>query len=168
MKKIFFDHSSFLIFLLLAIFIVASCAKNENTIYYGPVYQQTDKVAIAFLPEQVAENCFVFAHLLITIPAGKNGLEIAEIVTAEAQLRGADTILIGQSRKSEKDAVLTIRYFGPTQEYLCRENWCGWKFGYDVWEKQGNWVDVGYTEWNNNTRLYEHSITLQIAFLRCK
>ncbi len=168
MKKTLFHKSCLVTLVLLLGCILAGCAKKENIAYQGSLYQQTEKVSVAFLPEQVAKDCYVFAHLLITIPANKNGAEIAKIVLTEAKLRGADTVLLGQGRESEEDADLEIRYYGPSREYLCSDKWCGWKYGYDIWEQQGNWIGVGYQEWNNKTKQYAQSIMLQVAFLRCR
>ncbi len=165
--KIFNNYFSF-IFILLFVCLLTSCSsKNNNAVYKGTIYQHSKTVTVAFSPDQLTENCLVFAHLLVTVPAETNGKQIFDIITREAMMRGADAILIGQGRASEEDAALEINYYGPTREYLFRDQWSGWKYGFEVWEKQGKWIGIGYEEWNNPTRQFHHSIMLQVAFLRC-
>ncbi len=152
---------------IMALLLLTNCAKKQLFPYSGPDYPPTQQVTVNFLPEQVTDNCLVFAHLLVTIPPGKTGKDIADIISAEAKLRGADIVLVGQGRESDEDSDLEFRYFGPVQEYLCKAQWCGWKYGYELWEKQGQWVGIGFAEWDNQDQRYDHSIMLQIAFLSC-
>jgi len=152
--------------LLFVFFLPAACA-GHNPDYNGPQYPPSDRVTKAFQPSQIPDSCRVFAQMLATFPAGYSGQDIDEALSAEAQSRGADMALIGQSRRCEEDAPLSFDYYGPDQEYPIRD-WAGWKYGYDVWEKQGEWVGFGYTECGNSGVSYDYSVMSRIAFLRCR
>jgi hypothetical protein len=86
----------------------------------------------------VGKSCRVFAESLVQLPANMTGKDIENAVLAEAQGRGADQVLIGQTRQSEDDAGLRFLYYGPAHEYLCAGQCDGWKFGYNLWEKLGH------------------------------
>ncbi|ADW19116.1 hypothetical protein Despr_2983 [Desulfobulbus propionicus DSM 2032] len=141
---------------------------EDRTAYNGPVYPATNKIAIAFQSAQVDRSCRVFAEVLVQLPANQTGKDIEAAVLGEAGKRGADQVLIGQSRQSEDDNGLRFLYYGPAYEYLCDEQCGGWKFGYDLWEKQGAWVSVGYAEWGRGEAHFETPLTMQLAMLRCQ
>ena len=158
--------------LLLFLLLPAGCGyfgdEPDQTAYQGPSYPPTRSVKAIFLPGQAGASCRVFAQLLITIPAHATGAEIKKRVETEARARGADLILIGESRRMEDDDGFTFAYYGPGKEYLCTEKWCGWKYGYDAWEEQGEFVSLGYPEWGNPQTSFETPLMLQAAFLRCQ
>jgi len=141
--------------------------KNQNP-YTGPDYPPTSKIATAFQAAQAPRSCRVFAEVLVQLPPKITGKNIETTILAEAGKRGADQVLIGQSRQSKEDDGVTFHYFGPRKEYLLAEQWDGWKFGYDLWEKQGDWVSVGYKEWGRAEVSYETPLVLQMAMLRCQ
>ncbi|WP_448871435.1 hypothetical protein [Desulfobulbus propionicus] len=158
---------------------LAGCAVQENveqlvglgedqTAYSGPMYPATSKIAIAFQPEQVGRSCRVFAQALVELPANMNAREIEAAILGEAGKRGADQILIGQSRQAEDDNGLNFLYHGPTHEYLCTDQCGGWKYGYEYWEQQGEWVSLGYNEWGKANIQYETPIVTQVLLLRCQ
>jgi len=150
--------------------LLSACAEKKEQRYTGPDYAPTTTVSHEFRANQVSDSCRVFAHLLTTIPAQLSGREISNILTTEAKKHGADVILVGNARKTEDDDVKSAftQYFGPAREYLCKENWSGWRFGYDVWDKQDYWVSFGFREWDNEKIKFDHPIMIQSAFLRCR
>jgi len=141
---------------------------EDRTIYKGPVYPATGKTAVAFQPSQVDKSCRVFAESLVLLPAQSSGQDIASRVLAEAGQRGANQVLIGQARQSKDESGLQFLYYGPAAEYLCADQCGGWKFGYGLWEKQGDWVTVGYAEWGKAGAVYETPLVMQLAMLRCQ
>lgn len=148
--------------------LLSGCSGKDETAFTGKAYTPTDKIATAFQYTQVPRPCRVFAETLAILPANQSGKEIQNMVFKEAGAKGADLVLIGQTRKMEDDAESQFVYYGPVQEYLCAENWCGWKFGYDEWEDQGEWVNIGHSEWGNETVSFENPLMMQVAFLRCR
>lgn len=136
--------------------------------YSGPMYPATSKIAIAFQPTQVNRSCRVFAETLVQLPANFTGKDVENAVLGEAGKRGADQVLIGRSRQGEDDIGPQFLYFGPAHEYLCAEQCGGWKFGYDLWEKQGEWVTLGYSEWGKAEARFETPLVMQLALLRCQ
>lgn len=149
-------------------FFAAGCARKESNPYLGPVYPATSEVTAVFQPTQAPRQCVVFAELLVRLPGEMTGQAIRDAVQAEAQKRGADKVLIGQSRQSQDDEGLGFLYYGPEREYLCNEQWHGWKFGYSEWSKQQDWVNIGFEEWGNQKVFYGHPIMMQVAFLKCQ
>jgi len=141
---------------------------KEQNPYTGPAYPPASKIVTAFQPTQVPRSCRVFAEVLVQLPPKISGKNIENTILAEAGKRGADQVLIGQSRQGNEDDGLQFHYFGPKKEYLLTEQWDGWKFGYDLWEKQGAWVSVGYKEWGKAEVSYETPLVLQMAMLRCQ
>lgn len=141
---------------------------NEKTAFKGATYPPTSQVAIAFQPSQVAASCRVFAEALVRLPAKVSGKDIENTILAEAGKRGAEQVLIGQSRQAEDDEGAQFLYFGPNKEYLCSEQCGGWKFGYSLWEEQGDWVNIGYKEWGNAGYRSEGPLVMQIVMLRCR
>ena len=154
--------------LLTVLLLVAGCGGKDTTAYKGAKYPPTTKVIPAFQPSQVPVSCRVFSHLLVWLPRDSNGTTIAQAVVKEAKAHGADMLLIGGSRQTEDDKGPEFVYYGPGQEYKCNDKWCGWKFGYDVWADQGDWVTLGYKEWGNGDVTFDFPIVLQAAFLRCQ
>ena len=153
---------------LTVLFFVAGCGGTDTTAYRGEKYPPTTKVIPSFQPVQVPVNCRVFSHLLVWLPKGSNGKTIAQALEKEAKAHGADMLLIGGSRQAEDDKGIDFIYYGPEQQYKCRDKWCGWKFGYDVWADQGEWVTLGYNEWGNADAVFDVPIVMQAAFLRCQ
>lgn len=161
----------FLRFAVLAITVLvllAGCGGKGNTGYTGEKYSPTTKVIPTFQPTQVPVNCKVFSQMLVWQPAGANGKTIAQAVEKEARAHGADMVLIGESRQAEDDKGLEFVYYGPDREYKCRDKWCGWKFGYETWSEQGDWVTLGYKEWGNDGISFDVPLVMQAAFLRCQ
>ncbi|MCI5219979.1 MAG: hypothetical protein D3914_12530 [Candidatus Electrothrix sp. LOE2] len=135
--------------------------------YKGVKYPATDKVVPTFQDKQVPVSCRVFAHVLVHIPEGSTGQNIARAVEAEAMTRGADMLLIGGARQANDNQGPAFSYYGPAHPYKCRDNWSGWKFAYDEWVNQGEWVAMGYNEWGNPNARFTPPLVIQTAFLRC-
>ncbi|MGE4558870.1 MAG: hypothetical protein AB7E77_01595 [Desulfobulbus sp.] len=141
---------------------------DDETAYSGPTYPASNNVAIAFQPEQVGRSCRVFAQCLVELPANINGKEIKNAILGEAGKRGADQVLIGQSREAEDDNGLNFLYYGPANEYLCSDQCGGWKYGYAFWEEQGEWVSLGYGEWGKTEAQFALPMVTQVIMLRCQ
>jgi hypothetical protein len=140
---------------------------KDRTLYSGPQYSPTSQVAIAFHPTQVPKSCKVFAEVLAQLPPKLTGKDIESAILTEAGKRGANRVLIGQSRQGD-DKGTRFLYYGPDKEYLCSEQCGDWKFGYDLWEKQGEWVNIGYKEWGRAEVRYETPLVMQLVLLQCR
>ena len=137
--------------------------------YKGINYPSSDKVVPTFQDQQVPVSCRVFAHLLVYIPEGSTGKALARAIEAEAMTRGADMLLVGGTRQANDDQgqAPAFSYYGPAHPYKCRDNWSGWKFAYEQWVNQGEWVAMGYNEWGNPDAPFNAPLIIQAAFLRC-
>ncbi|MGI6656439.1 MAG: hypothetical protein ACOX5Z_06385 [Desulfobulbus sp.] len=140
---------------------------DDTTAYSGPVYPATHTTEVAFQPAQVDSACRVFAQALAFLPSGLSGQEVATTLLAEAGQRGADGILVGRARVGEGKST-RFMYFGPVYPYLCTEQCGSWKFGYEIWEKQGPWIPLGYGEWGNAQSRFDTPLTIQLLLLRCQ
>lgn len=147
---------------------LTGCGDKEPAAYERINYPPTNRIATAFQYTQVPKPCRVFAELLVSLPSDTTGKSIQQSVFKEAGSKGADLVLIGQSRVREDDDGLLFNYYGPKAEYLCSDKWCGWKYGFDEWEEQGDWVNIGFKEWGNQEIRYDIPIMMQVAFLRCR
>ncbi|MDH3346661.1 MAG: hypothetical protein OEM02_00980 [Desulfobulbaceae bacterium] len=156
-------------FYSLMFFMLSGCSKPDYSLYHGTVYPPTKGVKVSFQPGKVDHGCMVFAHTVFTIPGPVTGQEISSKVSAEARAKGANMLLVGMSRKgNDEDVDYRVDYFGPDHDYLCADGWCGWKYGFEVLEKQQGWLSVGYGEWGNAEVFYAEPIIIQAAFLRCR
>lgn len=45
--------------------------------------------------------------------------------------------------------------------------WSNWSSGYSVWKKQGDWLNLGHSEWGREDVLYQRPLAVQAAMLRC-
>uniref|UniRef100_UPI0040564C77 hypothetical protein n=1 Tax=Candidatus Electronema sp. TaxID=2698783 RepID=UPI0040564C77 len=141
---------------------------NQENRPTGAVYPPTVKAEPIFQADQAPADCKVFAHVLIWIPAEANGRGIANVTAKEAMRWGANMVLVGRSRKAVKDMGLDFAYYGPEQPYSSRDNWRGWRFGYEDWVNQGGWVTLGYDEWGKSEAWFSEPLVIQAAFLRCQ
>jgi hypothetical protein len=144
------------------------CAKQDGSVFTGTVYPPTTEMTTVFQPTQVPGSCRVFAESLVFVPAELTGKDISSIILNEAGARGADMVLIGQTRESRKDEGVQFTYFGLPKEYRIADQWRGWRYGYALWSKQGEWVSVGYKEWGNEDIRFEIPLLMQVALLRCR
>jgi len=150
--------------------LLSACAssQNEEAAFKGINYPPTSQVRYIFQPGQADPACRIFAQALVSFPAGTNGAAMRQQLGDEAKKHGAEMVLIGQSRQMEEANEMQFIYYGPNKEYLCNTQWCGWKFGYDIWDEQGNYVNIGYKEWGNSTVQFAFPVLLQAAYLRCQ
>ncbi|WP_456384996.1 hypothetical protein [Desulfolithobacter sp.] len=159
-----------LVIVVLALTLLMAGCGNKDLLpsYVGPVYPPTSDVEVIFQYTQAPESCRVFTRALLFLPAGYDGAGIAATVTGEAARRGADMVLVGNTREAEKNKQALFIYYPVDQEYNCRQDWSGWKFGYDTWKDLGQWVSMGVREWGNPRVSYEKPLVIQMAFLRCR
>jgi hypothetical protein len=151
---------------LIALFLLPACGNNKATT--APIaHPATDRVETIFQQTQVPDACRVIAQVLVTVPALQTGRQFAETVTAEARARGAEMLLIGQSRQSVEESELSFAYYPPAREFRINE-WPGWNFGAEEWKEQGAWANIGFAEWGNNEIRYDYPVVLQAVFLRCR
>lgn len=150
---------------LVVLTLLAACAGQTapSAISYPP----TEKVESVFQRTQVPEQCRVFAHLFVTLPAQYSGQQFVEALSAEARAKGADMMLIGQSRQCTSETELAYTYYGPDREYKIGE-WPGWNFGFEDWQEQGAWANIGYEEWGNGQVRFDYPVVMQVVFLRCR
>ena len=162
------QRTSFLL-LFCSLLLLSACGGKEVSPYafHGPTYPPTGKVQYIFQAAQAAPACRVFAELLVSMPAGIDGAAMRAKLDQEAKTHGADTVLIGQARRMKDDEGFTFTYFGPGREYLCNDQWCGWKYSFDVWDRQGEFVGIGLGQWGNRNVSFPYPVMLQAAFLRC-
>jgi hypothetical protein len=146
---------------------LTGCSWNSAPQFNGTQYPPTSSVQTTFHYSQVPAQCRVFAELLATLPPESSGKDIAEAITSEAKTKGADVLLIGQTRQFTDGDDLEFRYVGPGAEYNCKESWCGWKSGFSTWEEQGDWVNIGYSEWGKETVRFTDPLIMQVAMMRC-
>jgi len=140
----------------------------EPTGYTGTVYPATQTVTVAFQLTQVDRSCRVFAESLVQFPANSSGKDLETAVLTEAKARGANQVLLGQARQGKDDNGQRFLYYGPIYEYLCTDQCGGWKFGFEFWEQQGEWVSVGYKEWGKPGAVFEMPLVMQMLMLRCQ
>ena len=147
---------------------LCACSGKDLTTYTGTAYPPSTSVETVFLASQVPKSCRVFAEVLVLMPANLSGKDIESTVFAEAGKRGADMVMIGQSRQYEDNDPVEFLYYGPPREYSFAEQWSGWRFGYDLWEKQGDWLNIGYGELGNSTTRFDTPVIMQVAMLKCR
>lgn len=153
--------------MVLASLVLLSGCGSHDPGYQGMQYPATEKVEPVFMKSQIPQSCRVFAHLFVTMPPQYTGKDFVAAVTEEAKAKGADMMLIGQSRQCTSGSELDFTYYGPDREYLIRD-WPGWNFGFEDWEEQGEWASIGYSEWGSSEVRYDYPIVMQTIFLRCQ
>ena len=161
-------HLRFPLLVFTLLLIMAGCSSKDIPAYHGRQYPASNTVIPVFQAGQVPVSCRVFSQMLVWLPENSTGKSIAQAIEQEAISRGADVLLIGKSREASDDEGLLFTYYETAKEENCREQWPGWKFGYDVWSQQGDWVSFGYNEWGNADIQFNTPIILQAAFLRCQ
>lgn len=149
-----------------AFFLLSACASSKSG-QQATQYPPTDQVESIFQISQASPSCRVFSHVFATIPPKMTMSEFAGKVASEAKSKGADMMLIGQSRECTTESSLTYTYYGPHREYGVKE-WPGWSFGFDEWSEQGDWASIGYNEWMDSNIHYDYPIVMQVVFLRCR
>ena len=148
---------------------LAGCGGNTVSphAYKGSQYAATAQVRVFFQAEQVQPTCRVFAELFAFTPANVSARSIAAAITDEAKQRGAQAMLIGQSRVAKKDEGFRFLYIGPPREYAVERGWSNWSAGYNIWKDQGSWENLGLGEWGREDVLFPDPIAVQVAMLRC-
>lgn len=152
--------------LLLISFLLSACASTPKG-YKGTTYPPTEQIEAIFQMSQSPASCRVIANMFATMPAKMTTGAFSEKISAEAKSKGADLMLIGQSRQSETESSLSYSYYGLDREYNVNE-WPGWSFGLDDWAEQGNWETIGYDEWMQKDVHFDYPIVMQMVFIRCQ
>ncbi len=160
-------RSTCLLFFTAVLLMLSGCGDKDTTAYSGKEYSPTTKIATAFHYTQVPRQCRVFAEALAVLPPNLSGNEVQRTLYREAGAKGADLILVGQTRQGEEEDLQFI-YYGPKQEYSCAEGWNGWRYGYDLWAEQGEWVNIGHSEWGDKQVTFATPLIMQVAFMRCR
>lgn len=155
-------------FCIVWVLLLAGCGSKPPA-YQGLHFPPTKTAAVTFQENDVPAQCRAFAHVIVRTPTGASGARIGQGITDFAKEKGADLILVGQSRRlkgsGEHDFLFTS--YGPQQEYLFNKGWLGWKFGIENWEKSGGVTGFGYNNWSDST-VYDFSQKIQIVLLRCE
>ncbi|MDW7771511.1 MAG: hypothetical protein SCH71_01345 [Desulfobulbaceae bacterium] len=146
--------------------LLSGCGALDNSVH-SLQYPATDKVETVFQKSRIPESCRVFAHLFVNMPAGYSGEQFVAAVSEEAMSKGADMMLIGHSRQCTTETKLKFSYYGPDREYRIRE-WPAWSYGFEEWQQQGAWANIGYSEWGDSTIHYDYPILMQVVFVRCQ
>ncbi len=156
------------LFLLMIPVFFSGCSVTGKTADAVKSYPPTTTVQTVFQYTQVPDQCRVFAEMLVTLPPETTGDSMAALIQSEAQTKGADILLIGRTRQSTDDDDLDFLYLGPKREYNFKKEWAGWKSGFRKWGNQGEWVNIGYSEWGKASIRYADPLIMQVAFLRCR
>jgi len=150
-------------------FSVASCTSKPPQSTITTVLPATSSVEITFDERQIAEQCRVFAHLIIAIPANLSEIEIKEQVENYAMENGADYVLVGFVRENLDDPdAMSFTSYGPKQPYLFTQQWTGWKFGFRDWNRGGQLVDYGYDRMKREKSPFDMPVNVQALLLTCQ
>jgi hypothetical protein len=132
-------------------------------------FAPTDAAVLVFAESAVPPSCLVFSHLLITIPTRLSEQSISSRITAYGKQEGADYVLIGMSRQSDRnpDSILFNDY-GPEVPYDFAADWAGWNFGFDEWYGQGPLVGFEPDQIDADEPAFATTVMTQAALLRCR
>ncbi len=156
------------LFLLIAVSTILSGCVSGTAKYTGISFPATPDSEIVFQESDIPDTCSAFAHLLMTTKENSTGQEISTAIKKEAELRGADLILIGLSRENESNLDENLfAYHGPKYSYNFNKTWLGWKFGFDAWNDAGPLVGLGSNNLGNSEVSFKNSLMVQAVFLRC-
>ena len=151
---------------ILAIFFLHACANGKKD-QVELVYPPSDEVKAYFSTTSTPEGCRVFAQVLAGVPAMTSGAAMRDALFKEAMSKGANAVLIGQSRENlEEIDAQSFSYHGPEQEFPCGRSGC-WRFGDKEWSEQGSYIGMGYEEWGNPEMKYDFPMCYKAMFLRC-
>lgn len=123
---------------------------------------------LSFVETEVAADCEVFAHLIISVPATYTADQIRQSIDQFGAGHGAELILLGLARQAAKalDSPDFASY-GPQTPYSFRQAWPGWKFGFTEWNKGGPLLDFGVNHLSGNQAPFTVPISIQAALLSC-
>ena len=92
---------------LVAVLSLVSACASSNSSQKSLQYPPTAKVEPIFQVSQAPASCRVFSHLFATIPPNMMMNEFTDKISGEAKSKGADMMLIGQSRQCTTETSLT-------------------------------------------------------------
>lgn len=149
-------------------FTISSCATEQSHTIANllPAVSHTE---ITFDEKQIPEQCNVFAHLIISVPAGLSEADVKADVSQYAMDNGADYVLVGMTRESANDPETVIfRFYGPAQPYSFKKHWTGWKFGFKDWNSGGPLVDYGHDRMNGTKPAFDIPVDALAVLLTCQ
>lgn len=146
---------------------LSSCSSLESR-RLPHVLPAIDRARITFLEKNLPEDCEVFAHLIISIPAALPADQIRQSIEQFAAGSGGDLVLFGLTRQSTTSpAAVSFRFYGPTTPYSFKQKWVGWKFGFSDWNKGGPLVDLGSNHLIGPDAPFTSPIDTQAVLLSC-
>jgi hypothetical protein len=123
---------------------------------------------LSFVETEVAADCEVFAHLIISVPATYTADHIRQSIERFGADHGADLILLGLARQAaDTPETPGFALYGPQTPYSFRQAWPGWKFGFNDWHKGGPLLDFGITHLSGSQAPFTVPISIQAALLSC-
>lgn len=148
--------------------LLSSCLSSTAT-YEGISYPQTSNAQATFQEEGIPGDCMAFSHLMMTSKKQSSGKEIASAMHKEAEIKGANLILVGMSRELSDDGLDENRFnfYGPEFAYSFQKTWLGWKFGFDEWDEADSISNLGIDSWGNEKITFDNSLIIQAVLLRC-
>ncbi|MEE4165311.1 MAG: hypothetical protein V2I35_04885 [Desulfocapsaceae bacterium] len=149
---------------------VLSCSTGGPRSSIPPLtFPVTSRTQIIFDEAAVPDQCRVFSHLLVSIPAAAHEQDIKNRVEQFGMSHGADYILVGMARESSDDiGDISFSPYGPQSPYLFKTGWQGWKFGFRDWNSRGPLVDYGYNRLAGDAPAFETEVTAQMVLLSCQ
>jgi len=151
-------------------FLFTSCALNKPPpLTFAEKLSPTSRVEISFNERQIPDQCRVFSHLIISIPAKLTEKEIKTGVEQFAMSHGADYLLVGMARESDSETEsISFQTFGPVTPYSFKKRWAGWKFGFSEWNSGGPLVGYGYDNTSGDNAAFDVPVDVQAALLTCQ
>lgn len=160
---------SFIILAAISLFCLCltSCSSREpvELLHMMP---PTPQASITFDERQVADDCTLFAQIMVSVPGTLSGTGIKHDIEQFGAQNGADLVLLGLARiNNESPETIEFRAYGPKTPYLFKSRWSGWKFGFSDWNKGGELVDFGSNYLETRDVTVYSSIIIQAAMLSC-
>ncbi|BDD89473.1 hypothetical protein DPPLL_38380 [Desulfofustis limnaeus] len=117
---------------------------------------------------EVTNDCEVFAHLIISVPATYTADQIRQSIEQFGADHGADLVLLGLARQAaDAPETLDVVFYGPRAPYSFRQAWPGWKFGFTDWNKGGPLLDYGVNHLSGSQAPFTVPISIQAVLLSC-
>ena len=157
------------LFPILILTVLLSGCFADTPDYTGLSFPKTPDSNVTFQESAVSTDCSAFAHLLMSTRMGSSGQDIAGSMQKEAQILGANLVLIGMAREmvDEELEIDQFEYYGPEYVYNFNKTWLGWKFGFDEWNDADEFINLGVDNWGNEAVSFDSTLLIQAVFLRC-
>jgi hypothetical protein len=132
------------------------------------VMPATSSIEITLNERSIPDTCDVFAHLIITVPAGVSASSLKNSIEQYGMENGADFVLIGMTRESsDTPERVTFHPYGPKSPYSFKKRWLGWTFGFSDWNKGGDLVDFGHDRMTGDEPVFDQPVDGQALLLSC-